>query len=440
MNRIERLVRANFLATVLVLSASPAPAALPEFDAGSRPLDRIVAIAADDIITRRELDERLREARAQMQRRGTALPSAEVFERQVLDRLIIERLQLQEAKRLGIAIDDFTLNDTLQRIAANNGLTLAEFRTQVIAEGIDFPRFREQVRNEMAIERLRRRQVDARIQVSDQEIDDLIASERGALGENVEYHVAHILIAIPEGATTEQVRAAQSRAAAIRAQALAGEDFASLAAERSDAAQALEGGDLGWRAMSQIPTVLARALALLEPGGISEPVRSPSGYHIIKLLDVRGGKRHIVTQSHVRHILIRPTALVTDEEARARLQSLRNRILAGEDFADLARANSDDSGSAMQGGDLGWADPGDFVPDFTSAIDLLAPGEVSEPFRTPFGWHIAQVLDRREHDSTRESLRAQAREFIRDRKRAEEIDLWLRRLRGEAFVEYRLNP
>lgn len=439
MNRIERLAAAGLLALFFALHAASAQADIFGAIEDGRSLDRIVAIANEDVITRAELDERLREIRVQLQRRGTPLPPEAALKRQVLERMVVERLQLQEARRLGITIDDFTLNDALQRIAESNDMTLAEFRNQLVADGVDFPHFREQAREEMAIDRLRRRQVDARIQVSDQEIDDLIASERGALGENVEYHVAHILVGVPEDATTDKVRAALARAQEIRARALAGEDFASLAAEKSDAEQALDGGDLGWRVMSQVPTVFARALSLMEPGGISEPVRSPSGYHIVKLIDRRGSEKLIVTQTHARHILIQPSALISDEEAQARLASLRTRILAGEDFAELARANSDDKSSAMHGGDLGWADPGDFVPDFTNALNRLAPGEISEPFRSPFGWHIAQALERRDHDSTREALRARAREFIRDRKRAEELDLWLRRLRGEAFVEYRLE-
>ena len=436
MFRIDPLAICTALCLVMLGVHPPAIAA--DITADGRLLDRVVALVDEEVITRSELDERLREVRTQIASRGTAMPPNEMLERQVLENLVVERLQIQEARRLGIRVDDFTLSDAMERIAASNQLTLEEFRDRLVADGVDFARFREQVRNEIAIDQLRRRQVDSRIQVTDQEVDDLIASERGTISRGVEYHIAHILVAVPEGATTEIVRSVRERAETLRARALAGEDFATLALSESDGQQALEGGDLGWRNMAQIPTVLARAVSLLEPGGVSEPLRSPSGFHLVKLIDRRGGDRSFVTQTHARHILMKPSALLADEEVEARLESLRTRILAGEDFAELARANSEDKGSAMRGGDLGWADPGSFVPDFEAMVDRLEEGEVSAPFPTPFGWHIVQVLDRREHDSTREVLRSRAREFIRERKREEEYDLWLRRLRGEAFVEYRL--
>jgi peptidyl-prolyl cis-trans isomerase SurA len=403
-------------------------------------LDRIVAVVEDDVIMQSELDYRLDMVKQQIRSRGNFPPPDSALIPQVMERLVVERLQLQQASRMGIRIDDITLNEAMEGIARENRMTLPEFRERLVAEGIDYQRFREQIRDEMAISQLRRRQVDNRIQVSEQEIDDLIASESGAIDRDVEYRLSHILIPLREGATPADIQAARERAETVRKRALEeDQDFAQLAVSESGGQHALEGGDLGWRSAAQVPTLFARSVVLMREGEVSEVIRSPSGFHIIKLEERRGGERAFITQTHARHILISPTAVLSDEHARERLASLRQRILMGDDFGDMARAHSDDRGSAMRGGDLGWTDPGDLVPQFEEVMNRLPRGEVSEPFRTPFGWHIVEVLDRREHDSSRQLMRAQAREIIRNRKREDETELWLRRLRDESYVELRLE-
>jgi peptidyl-prolyl cis-trans isomerase SurA len=405
-----------------------------------RPLDRIVAVVEDDVIMQSELDYRLDQIRQQLRAQGSQPPPDDVLIPQVMERLVVERLQLQRAASMGIRIDDITLNEAMERIARENRMSLPQFRERVVAEGIDFQRFREQIRDELAISQLRRRQVENRIQVSEQEIDDLIASESGAIDQDVEYRISHILIPLSEGATPAEIREARERAEAVRSRALEeGQNFSELALSESGGQQALEGGDLGWRSASQVPTVFSRNVVLMREGDVSEVIRSPSGFHIVKLEGRRGGERAQITQTRARHILISPTAVLSDERARERLESLRQRIRLGDEFGDLARAHSDDRGSAMRGGDLGWTDPGDMVPDFEDVMNRLPPGEVSEPFRTQFGWHIVEVLERRERDSSRELMRAQARNIIRDRKREDETELWLRRLRDESFVELRLE-
>ncbi|MCG5525764.1 peptidylprolyl isomerase [Ectothiorhodospira haloalkaliphila] len=415
------------------------PGVVP-LDEDGRLLDRIVAVAEEDVIMHSELFERIQTIQRQLAARDDGqAPPVNALVRPVLDRLVLERLQLQEARRIGIRIDDISLNNAIENIARENGMTLTQFRDRLVADGIDFRAFREQIRDEMAIAQLHRRQVDSRIQVSEQEIDDLIASESGAIDRDVEYRLLHLLVSLPEGATPEQIRETRQRAERIREEAAEGADFTELALRESQGQQALEGGDLGWRNANQVPTLFSRHVVLMREGEVSEVIRSPSGFHIVKLADRRAGSRSLVQQTRVRHILISPSEVVSDQEAHDRIRSLRNRIEDGADFGELARAHSDDRGSALRGGDLGWTDPGDMVPQFEQVMRQAEPGSVSEPFRTRFGWHILQVEDRRSHDSSRELMRSQAREIIRDRKRDDELEVWLRRLRDESYVEVRLG-
>lgn len=395
-------------------------------------IDRVVALVDEDVITQRELDARIASVKRQL---GENRPPAEVLHRQVLERLIIERLQLQLATELGIQIDDLTLNQTMHDIAQRNKLELAQFRDVLTADGIDYNEFREQIRNELTIVRLRQRQIDSQVRVSDQEIDELIASQSGAIDRDVEYRLSQILIALPEAATPEQISQAKTRAEALHTRAVAGEDFATLAAAQSDGQNALEGGDLGWRSASQLPTIFSRPATLMQIGDISEVIRSPAGFHIISLNDRRGGQRAITTQTHARHILIKTNAMVSDTQAQNTLLDIIKKTREGADFAELAKRYSDDKGSAVEGGDLGWANPGNFVPEFEHTMDALKLGEISAPFHSQFGWHIVQVLERRDQDTTREILRGRARQFIHERKREEELGLWLRRIRDEAYVE-----
>ncbi|WP_006787277.1 peptidylprolyl isomerase [Thiorhodospira sibirica] len=405
----------------------------------AQPLDHIVAVVEEDVIMASELRQRMQLIAQQIQTRGGLLPDEAILIRQVAERLALERLQLQEARRIGIRIDDLTLNNAVEAIARDNQLSLPEFREQLLAQGLNFAQFREQVRDELTIAQLRRRQVENRIQVTEQEIDDLIASESGAIDSGMQYRLQHILVALPEGASPQDIQSARAKAEALRQEAQAGADFTELALRASSSQHALEGGDLGWRGAAQIPTLFARHVVLMRVGDISEVVRSPSGFHLIRLAERRGGERANITQIRARHILIQPSEILSDTEARERLLVLRQRILDGDDFATLAQAHSQDRGSALRGGDLGFISPGELVPEFEQTIAQLSPGVLSEVFKSAFGWHLAEVLEYRQHDGSRELMRNQAREIIRERKREDELELWLRRLRDESFIEYRLD-
>jgi peptidyl-prolyl cis-trans isomerase SurA len=402
-------------------------------------LDGIVAVVGDDVITRRELVERVNLAEQQLAQRGARVPNRNVLVRQVMERMVVDRVQLQEARRVGISIDEITLNRTVENIAAENNLTLLQLRDALAAEGVDFATFRQQIRDELTIAQLRRRQVDNRLRVGEQEIDDLIAAESGAIDRDVRYQLSHILIALPQGADSATIAAARAKADDLRARARSGEDFAALAVSHSDAPDALDGGDMGWRGAADIPTLFARNVILMGPGEISPVLRSPNGFHIVKLIDREAGAELKVTQTRARHILISPDEIRTEQEAQAQARSLYNRVREGASFADLARGHSDDVGSAARGGELGWLTPGETVPAFEEAMNALAVGQISTPVRSQFGWHIIEVQERREVDASRDLLRARAQEILQNRKREEETELWLRRLRDEAFVEYRVE-
>ena len=344
------------------------------------------------------------------------------------------------AERSGIRVDDETLNNSLRKMASQNNMSLSEFREVLEQDGYDYVSFREQFRDQITINRIRQQMVDNRIEVSEQEVDNLLATTSSVSNQNREYHLAHILVSIPEAASPEQVQAAKARAKDILTRLRSGDDFGQMATAESDGQQALEGGDLGWRKSSQLPSFFTDIVVELKPGDISDPIRSPSGFHIIKLLDTRGGdQRVLIKQTRARHILLRPDALVTEQQVQTRIAQLRERIAQGEDFAVLARAHSQDPGSGSKGGDLGWVTPGEMVPEFDKAIDELEPGEISEPVKSRFGWHLIQVQERREQDDTEEHRRNSARESIRQRKTEEELQIWLRRLRDESYVEYHLD-
>ncbi|WP_410345901.1 peptidylprolyl isomerase [Thioalkalivibrio sp.] len=402
-------------------------------------LDRIVAVVGEDVITQRELVSRINLVQQQLAERGGQMPNRDVLVRQVMERMVVDRVQLQEAERVGINIDEITLNRTMENIAAENNLTLLQLRNALAAEGVDFNDFRQQIRDELTIAQLRRRQVDNRLRVNEQEIDDLIAAESGAIDRDVRYQLSHILVALPQGADSATIAAAQEKAEELRERAASGEDFPDLAINHSDAPDALDGGDMGWRGAADLPTLFARNVILMRPGEVSEVLRSPSGFHIVKLVDREAGPEQKLRQTRARHILISPDRIRTAEEALTQARSLHSRIRQGASFADLARAHSDDSGSAARGGELGWLSPGETVPAFEEAMRGLAVGEISPPIQSEFGWHVIEVLERRELDASRELLRARAQEILQNRKREEETELWLRRLRDEAFVEYRIE-
>lgn len=402
-------------------------------------LDSIVAIVNDDVIVASELRNEVNMIVPQMRERGTAIPPRHTLREQVLDRLISQRLQLQRAEEAGIQVDDAMLRQALTNIAARNGLSLGELRQTLEASGVDFEQFRADTRKQLITSRLQTQEVINNIQVTEQEVDRFLDKEASRLIERTAVRLQHILVATPESASTDEVEAARRRAASLVAKLRAGADFAKVAAANSDGRQAPEGGDLGWFEMGAVPSLVSELAFTMNKGEISDPLRSPSGFHIVRLADIRGAGPKVVTQTHARHILIRTNELVAAEDAQRRLTQLRMRILGGEDFSVLAQAHSDDTGSALQGGDLGWLAPGDTVPEFESQMAKLAPREVSSPFQTPFGWHIVQVIERREQDTTDEVMRNKARQAIRERKANEEIDLWLQRLRAEAYVEVRLD-
>ena len=402
------------------------------------PADRIVAVVNDEVITLHELRTRLGLALEQLKRQGTNLPPREVLEQQMLERLIMDKVQLQHAREIGLRVDDAQLEQALQRIAANNQMSLSQFRDALQRDGIPFTRFREEIREEITISRVREREVESKIVISEGEIDNFLSGD-SAGSNNEKYEVAHILLRAPESATPEQIQKLKAKADDIHARLKQGESFAEMAAAYSDAPDGLQGGSLGLRALERLPNIFSEAVAKMQPGEIAPVLRSPNGFHLVKLVSKRGGAAMpAVQQTHVRHILIKVNEVVSENEARHKLEGLIDRIRHGEKFAELARLFSQD-GAATKGGDLGWIYPGDTVPDFERAMDKLKPGEVSEPVRSPFGYHLIEVLERRVQDVSAERKRAAARQILRERKMDEAYQDWLRQARDRAYVEMRLE-
>ncbi|WP_034927528.1 peptidylprolyl isomerase [Candidatus Accumulibacter vicinus] len=402
-------------------------------------VDRIVAVVNDEVITQYELRSRLDSALGQLQRQGMSSPPRNVLEKQVLERLVMDKVQLQQARDMGLRIDDAQLEQALQRIAAGNNLSLAQFRAVLEKDGIAFASFREEIRAEITIARLREREVESKIFISDGEVDNYLASPSVQGGTEEEYQLAHILLRAPESASPEQIQKLRAKAEQMLERSSKGEDFAQLAAAYSDAPDGMKGGNLGWRSLDRLPTMFAEASLKLKVGEVSPVLRSSNGFHLIKLLAKRGGGAvQVVEQTHARHILIKVNEVVSESEARHKLESLHARIKHGENFAELARLFSQD-GSASKGGDLGWIYPGDTVPEFERAMNLLAPGELSQPVQSPFGFHLIEVLDRRIQDVSSERRRAAARQTLRERKRDEAYQDWLRQARDRAYVEIRLE-
>jgi peptidyl-prolyl cis-trans isomerase SurA len=404
-----------------------------------RQLNRIVAIVNDDIILSSQLEEAITEIVRQMQEKGTPVPEQGVLVRQVLERLVMDTLQLEIAESNGITVDDSMLNDEARQLAAQSGLTLTDFRDVLESQGYSYASFREKLRKELLIQQVRRQMVGSRITVNEQEINNMLAMLKASGKGDVEYHLAHILVAIPENAGPDETSAAEQRARDILARLRNGASFTDIAVAESDAQSALEGGDIGWRSLGQMPGLFLEPVKAMQVGDVSDLIHSPGGYHIITLLEKRGDERHIVAQTRVRHILLKPDEVISDEEVRQRIQQLKIRLENGEDFESLARAHSQDPLSAARGGDLGWVNQGDMVPEFEEMMNRVEPGEISKPFKTQFGWHLLQVTERRDHDSTEEYERSRVRQLIRSRKYDEELFLWLRRLRDESYVDYRID-
>lgn len=421
----------------ILLAVTPAMCWSAGNKGATQAIDRIVAIVDNDVITESELNDKVETVKLQLRRQGMQIPSEAILHKQILERAVLEQVQLQLAENNGIRIDDETLNQAVSGIASQNSMALEEFRDALQKDGFDFVKFREDIRKEITLRRLRQQYVDSRITITDQEIDGFLATQRRQGNGSDEYHIGHILVALPDAATPEQIQQAQTRSDDILSQLKSGTDFHQVAIASSDGQQALNGGDLGWRKAGELPTLFAELVPNMKPGEISNLTRSPSGFHIIKLFDHRTGQQHIVTQTSARHILIRLSALTTDEKAREILNEAKRRIASGEDFATEARNISEDKANASSGGDLGWVAPGQMIPEFEAAMDKLSPGEISDPVKTRFGWHLIQVQERREYDDTEEFTRDKARDAIYQRRIEEGTEEWLRRLRDEAYVEYR---
>jgi peptidyl-prolyl cis-trans isomerase SurA len=402
-------------------------------------IDRVVVVVNDEVITRLELDRDARVASEQLRRQGTPLPAQNVLEKQLLERMITKRALLQYTRQTGLRVSDAELDQAIGRLAEQNKMTPAALRETVERDGISFNRFREDVRAEMLISRLREREVDSRVIVSDAEIQSFLRGQESQSDKVDEYNLAHILVTVPEQATPEQVKTRRTRAETALSQIRQGADFRQIAASFSDAPDAFEGGAMGWRPAARLPSIFLEAAKSLKVGQSSDILRSPAGFHIVMLIDKRGSDAPVMmTQTHARHILVRLNEVVSEHDAKNRLNDLKDRIEHGTDFGELARLHSDDQ-SAARGGDLGWITPGDVVPEFEHAMDALKLGQVSEPFKSPFGWHIVQVLERRDQDMSKDRQKLAARQAIRQRKSDDQWQEWVRQQRDKTYVEYHLE-
>ncbi len=423
-----------------------APAATPERVAALRSssiveLDRVAAVVNNEVVTTSELDARVRSVERQLRRQNIDAPPEDTLRRQVLERIILDRAQVQLAREQGLRVDEAQLDRALARIAEENRVPLPQLRERIERDGVSYAAFREEVRNELLISRLREREVDSRVQISEADVDAFLAEQAQDAAGGAEFNASQVLLRIPEGANAEQIERQRQRAEEVAGQARSGTDFARLAATYSDASDAMTGGALGWRTSERLPELFVDALAHMKPGEVGI-VRSPNGFHVLKLNDRRdsAGSKLATTpvqQTHARHILIRPSELVSEAEALRRLRDIKERVeRGGADFAELARQFSSD-GTAARGGDLGWVYPGDTVPEFEQAMNALAPGRISEPVRTAFGLHLIQVIERRTDAASPDRVRQLARQALRERRAEEATQEWLRQLRDRTYVEYR---
>jgi peptidyl-prolyl cis-trans isomerase SurA len=425
---------------VVAFASSSAFAQTREASSSGELLDRVAATVNEGVVLSSEIDEQMLMLVDRLRSQKVELPPQNVLRQQVLERLVLTELQMQRAERAGIKVSDEILNNAMRDVASQNRIPLDQLPAALASQGIDYASYREGMRKELAMQMLRQRDVFARINVSPREIDQFLERQKKMPSESSEYNISHILIAVPQAATPEQLEEAERKANEVYGKATGGEDFARLAVANSNAQTALEGGSLGWRKGPELPTFLAEVVSGLKAGDVTKPIRTPSGFHLVKLNDVRGNATSsIINQVHVRHILIKPNELQDDATVQQKLAGIRDRILnKGENFAAVASVVSEDPGSSAEGGDMGWAGPGSYVPEFEKQIAQLQPDEISEPFRTQFGWHIVQLLGRRQFDNTQDMARQKAFQALRESKADEEVELWLRRLRDEAYVEYKL--
>ncbi|MDI3322826.1 peptidylprolyl isomerase [Pontibacterium granulatum] len=423
--KLGKRAAATLAGTLLSLSVS----------AQEIPLDRVVAIVNDGIVLQSELNTRINLVRDQLQQRSTQMPQYDILRKQVLERLILDSLQLQLAEQRGIRVSDRQLAMALENIARQNNLTLDQFREAVIAEGQNFDTFREQIRRELMITQVQRSVVNSRIRVTEQDLRNYLESEEGKASSNAEYNLSNILLAVPTQATPAMIQDAQQKAAQLYEDLKAGEDFAQAAISYSNAPNALKGGELGWRKINELPVQLSNALKNQPVGTLTPPIRTPGGFHILKVNGKRGGDTVLIEQTKVRHILLKPTEIRNAEQSRLKIYELAERLRQGEDFAQLAREYSDDPGSGSEGGSLGWTQDGQMVPEFEQTMNATPVGELSEPFRTQFGWHILQVEGRRTQDVGEKVIENQARNSIRKRRFNEELENWLREIHSQAYIE-----
>lgn len=429
---------ANLLPVVFAISFMTASLQVQAAGISIEKMDRIIAVVDQSVITERELLDRIETVRAQMSKKGVELPPEDILQKQILERLIVDNLQLQLAAQTGIKVDDAQLDKTIERIAEQNNLSMPAFKKALEEDGTPFYKFREDIRNDIILNRLRERDVDNKISISEAEIDNYLTSQESQ-GDLDEFNISQILIRLPEDSSPEDIQNARARTEQVMKALSEGMSFEKASANFSDAPNALEGGELGWRSGQQMPPQFLELIKTLEVGGVSRPIRSGSGVHILKLNDRRSGESSlIVEQTHVRHILLKPTEVLSDKEAKQKIDGIKERIDHGTPFQDMARQYSDD-GSATNGGDLGWISPGDTVPVFEKTMAELGINEVSEPVRSQFGWHLIQVIERRKQDMSKESKRLKARQEIRARKAEEAYNEWIHELRDKAFVELRLE-
>ncbi|MEP6605367.1 MAG: peptidylprolyl isomerase [Nitrosospira sp.] len=423
-----------------MLTAGIAVAQQPAHPGSIQTIDRIVAIVNENVVTRRELDEMLRGALKQLQKQGVQPPEQIVLEKQLLERLILNRVQLQLANETGLTVSDTELDQTLRRIAQENKMSLPEFYRALEQDGVSFNKFRDEIRDEIILVRLKEREVNNRINVTEGEVDNFLHMQETSTDNNYEYRLAHILVQLPEQADALKNQAMRQRAETALAQVRKGAEFGQVAAEFSDAADAMTGGVLEWRPAAQLTKKFAEILAPMKPGEVTPIIQSANGFHILKLLDRRDQKDAItmVDQTHARHILIKINELTSETDARRRITDLKERLDNGANFEELARLHSEDA-SASAGGDLGWVSPGDTVPEFEQAMNRLKAGEISGPVQSPFGWHLIQAMEHRSQDMSKERQRQSARQAIRARKADAAFQEWLQRLRDRAYVEYRLE-
>lgn len=432
--KLSDYLRPLLAGAILLSSATAATITMAQV----RQLDRIVAIVDSDVIMQSQLEQRMREVQQTIEKRGAETPPAEVMQQQVLERLITENLQLQIGDRSGIRISDEELNQAMGTIAQRNNMTLDQFRAALERDGLSLDTAREQIRREMVISRVRQRRISERIQVSNQEVENFLASDLGKMQLSEEYRLANILIPVPESADSATIQAAEKLALDTYQQLQQGADFAQLAVSRSASENALEGGDMGWRKAAQLPPPFDNEVGSMPVGAVTQPVRTPPGFILLKVLEKRGGDTQVRDEVHVRHILIKPSQIRSEEESQRLIQRLRDRIVAGESFGELAKNFSEDPGSALNGGDLNWIDPNSLVPEFRDVMANTASGQLSEPFHTPYGWHILEVLGRRATDASEEYREQQALNLLRNRKYEEELQNWLRQIRDEAYVEIKI--